>query len=102
MAAGIYRIRFHGRGGQGMKTASRILGSAFFAEGLEGTESGVLLCALREENGHLVEVREGEAAAGPSAARWSLDGRRVAAAAGNADPPGGRCGLPYGAAPTTG
>ena len=27
----MYRIRFHGRGGQGMKTASRILGSAFFA-----------------------------------------------------------------------
>ena len=26
----MYRIRFHGRGGQGMKTASRILGSAFF------------------------------------------------------------------------
>ncbi|MBW2270484.1 MAG: 2-oxoacid:acceptor oxidoreductase family protein [Deltaproteobacteria bacterium] len=31
----MYRIRFHGRGGQGMKTASRILGSAFFAEGFE-------------------------------------------------------------------
>ena len=31
----MYRIRFHGRGGQGMKTASRILGSALFAEGLE-------------------------------------------------------------------
>lgn len=31
----IYRIRFHGRGGQGMKTASRILGSAFFLEGFE-------------------------------------------------------------------
>ncbi|MBK9372964.1 MAG: hypothetical protein IPN03_04370 [Holophagales bacterium] len=51
-----------------------------FAEGLEGSESGILLCALREENGRLVEVREGEAAAGPAAARWSLDGRRVAAA----------------------
>ena len=25
----MYRIRFHGRGGQGMKTASRILGTAF-------------------------------------------------------------------------
>jgi pyruvate ferredoxin oxidoreductase gamma subunit len=35
MTAGIYRIRFHGRGGQGMKTASRMLGSAFFAAGLE-------------------------------------------------------------------
>jgi pyruvate ferredoxin oxidoreductase gamma subunit len=31
----VYRIRFHGRGGQGTKTASRILGSAFFAEGFE-------------------------------------------------------------------
>lgn len=28
----IYRIRFHGRGGQGMKTAGRILGTAFFLE----------------------------------------------------------------------
>ncbi len=31
----IYRIRFHGRGGQGMKTASRILGTAFFLSGFE-------------------------------------------------------------------
>ncbi len=31
----MYRIRFHGRGGQGMKTASRILGKAFFLEGYE-------------------------------------------------------------------
>jgi pyruvate ferredoxin oxidoreductase gamma subunit len=31
----MYRIRFHGRGGQGMKTAGRILGSALFAEGFE-------------------------------------------------------------------
>ena len=31
----MYRIRFHGRGGQGMKTASRILGSAFFQMGYE-------------------------------------------------------------------
>lgn len=31
----MFRIRFHGRGGQGMKTASRILGSAFFHEGFE-------------------------------------------------------------------
>ena len=31
----MFRIRFHGRGGQGMKTASRILGSAFFFEGYE-------------------------------------------------------------------
>jgi len=31
----MHRIRFHGRGGQGMKTASRILGRAFFQEGFE-------------------------------------------------------------------
>ena len=31
----MWRIRFHGRGGQGMKTASRILGSAFFQAGYE-------------------------------------------------------------------
>ncbi|MGB5224593.1 MAG: 2-oxoacid:acceptor oxidoreductase family protein [Arenicellales bacterium] len=31
----MYRIRFHGRGGQGMKTASRILGTAFFLAGYE-------------------------------------------------------------------
>ncbi len=31
----MYRIRLHGRGGQGMKTASRILGTALFAEGFE-------------------------------------------------------------------
>jgi pyruvate ferredoxin oxidoreductase gamma subunit len=31
----MFRIRFHGRGGQGMKTASRILGSAFFRAGFE-------------------------------------------------------------------
>ena len=31
----MFRIRFHGRGGQGMKTASRVLGSAFFLSGFE-------------------------------------------------------------------
>jgi len=31
----MYRIRFHGRGGQGIKTAGRILGTAFFEEGYE-------------------------------------------------------------------
>jgi len=31
----MFRIRFHGRGGQGIKTASRILGTAFFKEGYE-------------------------------------------------------------------
>lgn len=30
-----YRIRLHGRGGQGIKTAGRILGSAFFRAGFE-------------------------------------------------------------------
>jgi len=29
----MYRIRFHGRGGQGVKTASQVLGTAFFLEG---------------------------------------------------------------------
>ncbi|HEY5789030.1 MAG TPA: 2-oxoacid:acceptor oxidoreductase family protein [Gammaproteobacteria bacterium] len=31
----MYRIRFHGRGGQGMKSASRILGTALFRAGYE-------------------------------------------------------------------
>jgi len=31
----MYRIRLHGRGGQGMKTSSRILGSALILEGYE-------------------------------------------------------------------
>jgi pyruvate ferredoxin oxidoreductase gamma subunit len=31
----MYRIRFHGRGGQGIKTASRMLGKAFFLAGFE-------------------------------------------------------------------
>jgi pyruvate ferredoxin oxidoreductase gamma subunit len=31
----MYRIRLHGRGGQGVKTASRILGTALFIEGFE-------------------------------------------------------------------
>jgi pyruvate ferredoxin oxidoreductase gamma subunit len=31
----MYRIRLHGRGGQGMKTAGRMLGTAFFLEGFE-------------------------------------------------------------------
>ena len=37
----MYRIRFHGRGGQGIKTASRILGSAFFSEGFEVQDAPV-------------------------------------------------------------
>jgi pyruvate ferredoxin oxidoreductase gamma subunit len=31
----MYRVRLHGRGGQGIKTASRILGNALFREGYE-------------------------------------------------------------------
>jgi len=31
----MYSIRLHGRGGQGMKTAGRVLGTAFFREGFE-------------------------------------------------------------------
>jgi pyruvate ferredoxin oxidoreductase gamma subunit len=31
----MYRIRLHGRGGQGIKTAGRLLGSGFFLEGFE-------------------------------------------------------------------
>lgn len=31
----MFRIRFHGRGGQGLKTASRILGNAFFSAGYQ-------------------------------------------------------------------
>jgi pyruvate ferredoxin oxidoreductase gamma subunit len=31
----MYSIRFHGRGGQGIKTASQVLGSALFDEGFE-------------------------------------------------------------------
>jgi len=31
----MYRIRFHGRGGQGLKTASRMLGTALFLEGFQ-------------------------------------------------------------------
>lgn len=35
------RVRFHGRGGQGMKTASRILGSAAFRAGFTAQDSPV-------------------------------------------------------------
>ena len=37
----IIRVRFHGRGGQGAKTASRILGTAAFNEGLNVQDSPV-------------------------------------------------------------
>ncbi len=59
-----------------------------FAEGVRGTDRGILLCAMRADDGRLVEVREGESASAPEAPRWSLDGRGVAAAGWEAD--GGR------------
>lgn len=37
----MYRIRFHGRGGQGIKTSGRILGTAFFHEGYEVQDAPV-------------------------------------------------------------
>jgi pyruvate ferredoxin oxidoreductase gamma subunit len=37
----MFRIRFHGRGGQGIKTSSRILGTAFFREGFEVQDAPV-------------------------------------------------------------
>lgn len=37
----MFRIRFHGRGGQGIKTASRILGTAFFLEDFEVQDAPV-------------------------------------------------------------
>lgn len=37
----MFRVRFHGRGGQGIKTASRILGSAFFRAGFEVQDAPV-------------------------------------------------------------
>jgi pyruvate ferredoxin oxidoreductase gamma subunit len=37
----MYRIRFHGRGGQGIKTAGRVLGSAFFHAGFEVQDAPV-------------------------------------------------------------
>jgi pyruvate ferredoxin oxidoreductase gamma subunit len=37
----VYRIRLHGRGGQGIKTSGRILGSAFFHAGFEVQDAPV-------------------------------------------------------------
>lgn len=37
----MYRIRFHGRGGQGIKTAARVLGAALFAEGFDVQDAPV-------------------------------------------------------------
>lgn len=41
MGDAVYRIRFHGRGGQGIKTAGRILGSALFKAGFEVQDAPV-------------------------------------------------------------
>ena len=38
----MYRIRFHSRGGQGIKTAGRILGTTFFMEGFTEASDGVI------------------------------------------------------------
>jgi len=37
----VLRVRFHGRGGHGIKTASRILGTAAFLSGLEAQDSPI-------------------------------------------------------------
>lgn len=37
----MYRVRFHGRGGQGVKTAGRVLGTAFFRAGFEVQDAPV-------------------------------------------------------------
>ena len=37
----MYRIRLHGRGGQGIKTGGRILGSAFFGAGFDAQDAPV-------------------------------------------------------------
>jgi pyruvate ferredoxin oxidoreductase gamma subunit len=37
----MYAVRFHGRGGQGAKTASRILGTAAFVEGYQAQDSPI-------------------------------------------------------------
>ena len=37
----MYRVRFHGRGGQGIKTAGRVLGTAFFRAGFEVQDAPV-------------------------------------------------------------
>ena len=37
----MYAVRFHGRGGQGAKTASRILGTAAFLSGYQAQDSPI-------------------------------------------------------------
>ena len=46
---------------------------------------GVVEAALRLEGETLVEIREGEGADGPAAARWTTDGRAIAAAGWESD-----------------
>jgi hypothetical protein len=45
----MFRIRFHGRGGQGMKTASRIPGTAFFEAGYEVQDARIPVLATPEK-----------------------------------------------------
>ena len=63
----MYRIRFHGRGGQGMKTASRILGSAFFRAGYE----------VQDAPHYGAERRGAPVSAGVRAARRPIDERGI-------------------------
>lgn len=44
-------VRFHGRGGQGAKTASRILGTAAFLEGFVAQDSPIYGAERRGEIG---------------------------------------------------
>jgi pyruvate ferredoxin oxidoreductase gamma subunit len=56
----MFRIRFHGRGGQGIKTSSRILGSALFREGFE-VQDAPLYGAERRGAPMFAYVRAGRA-----------------------------------------
>jgi pyruvate ferredoxin oxidoreductase gamma subunit len=60
----MYRIRVHGRGGQGIKTASRVIGSAFHHEGFEVQDAPVfgaerrgapMVCYLRASRSAILE-----------------------------------------------
>jgi len=61
----MYRIRFHGRGGQGVKTAGQILGSAFFQAGFE----------VQDAPRYGAERRGAPVSAGVRAARETIDER---------------------------
>lgn len=60
----MYSIRFHGRGGHGIKTASRVLGTALFLEGFEVQDSprygaerrgAPLCCSVRADHAPILE-----------------------------------------------